>query len=150
VDIFLKNIMQPKSDNFNPWASVQNFVASKEPKRGGWAKDVEKYASASEVLKRNVIEECVKCGPQLRNYAASEPGPIRKTTLLNVDFCLSDALERSQLKLGTCAKFKREWFSTPYCLMDGDVKLAAALLDRCTSAVLGKQTKQHLIDQFVP
>jgi hypothetical protein len=54
------------------------------------------------------------------------------------------------LKLGTCAKFKREWFSTHYCLMDGDVKLAAALLDRCTSAVLGKQTKQHLIDQFVP
>jgi hypothetical protein len=77
--------------------------------------------------------------------------------LQNLDRCvkrlcwmLSDALKRSELKLGTCAKFKREWFSTHYCLMDSDVKLAAALLDRCTSAVLGKQTKQHLIDQFVP
>ena len=108
---------------------------------------MEKYASASEVLKRNVIEECVKCGPQLRNYAASEPGPLRKMTLLQVDFCLSDALKRSELRLGTCEKFKREWFSTSYCLMDGDVQLAAALLDRCTSAVLGKQIKQHMIDQ---
>ena len=140
-----------KKSDFNPWASVEPFVTSREPKhKQSWAKDAVKYASASERVKRRVLEECALCGPKLRYYAASEPGPARKGALLSADCCVSDALQRSELNLGSCAKLKRKWFSTSFSLMDGDAKLAAALLDRCTSSVLGKETKQELIDRFAP